>query len=79
MSTPLDEAILPARRGSVSVAVLRARAKALKQASTMWWELRPASWRMCSVMPEVLARDWKKCSTSCVSKLPMRAVGMSRS
>ena len=34
---------------------------------------------MCSVMPLVLARDWKKCSTSCVSKVPMRPVGMSRS
>ena len=34
---------------------------------------------MCSVMPLVLARDWKKCSTSCVSNVPMRPVGMSRS
>ena len=34
---------------------------------------------MCRVMPLVLARDWKKCSTSCVSKVPMRPLGMSRS
>ncbi len=45
----------------------------------MWWLLWPSSLRMCSVMPAVFASDWKKCSTSCVSKLPMRSVGMSQS
>ena len=69
---------MPARLGSVSVACRNARANALKAASTIWCELRPASWRMCSVMPLVLARLWKKCSTSCVSKRPMRSVGISR-
>lgn len=34
---------------------------------------------MCSVMPEVLTSDWKKCSTSCVSYLPIRSVGSARS
>ena len=51
----------------------------LKVASTMWCEFAPASWRTCSVMPLVLTRLWKKCSTSCVSYVPMRSVGMSRS
>jgi hypothetical protein len=42
---------MPWRRGSTSVACRNARAKDLKVASTMWWELWPASLRMCSVTP----------------------------
>ena len=43
VSTPLDDATPRPRRGSASVAVRRARANALNVASTMWWELVPAS------------------------------------
>lgn len=35
--------MVPARRGSGSVACRRARANALKVASTMWWLFLPAS------------------------------------
>ncbi|GBF99840.1 hypothetical protein Rsub_12540 [Raphidocelis subcapitata] len=79
VSTPLLLAMRPARRSSTSHARRSARAKALKVASTMWWLLRPASWRMCSVVPEVLAKLMKKCSTSSVSNAPMRCAGMARS
>lgn len=58
---------MPALRGSVSQARRSALAKALKVASTMWWEFLPPSCLMCSVMPLVLTIDWKKCSTSWVS------------
>ena len=75
VSTPLEEAIMPCRRGSTSVACRSALANALNVASTMWWLFRPPSWRMCSVMPDVLASDWKKCSTSWVSYFPMFSVG----
>ena len=43
VSTPLLEAMVPTRRGSASHALRSARAKALKVASTMWWEFLPAS------------------------------------
>lgn len=33
---------------------------------------------MCSVMPDVFTRDWKKCSTNCVSYVPILSVGISR-
>jgi hypothetical protein len=35
-------------------------------------EGRWLTWRMCSVMPEVLTSDWKKCSTSCSHGEPER-------
>ena len=34
---------------------------------------------MCSVMPEVLASDWKKCSTISVWKVPILSAGISKS
>ena len=40
-STPLELGTWPERRGSTAVAMRNARAKALKQASTTWWSLRP--------------------------------------
>lgn len=43
VSTPLELAMVPARRASCSVACRSARANALNVASTMWWLLRPAS------------------------------------
>ena len=43
------------------------------------WTCNKAAYLMCSVMPLVLTTDWKKCSTSCVSYLPMRSVGNWRS
>ena len=79
VSTPLDDATPPPLLGSLSHACLKARANALKVASTMWCELVPASCRMCKVIPEVLTTDWKKCSTSCVSYVPILSVGSLRS
>ena len=67
MSTPLLLGTDPWRLGSASTAARSARAKALKQASMMWCEFRPASLRTCSVIPLVAAREEKKCSTSWVS------------
>ena len=39
----------------------------LNVASIMWWLFCPLSIRICSVIPLVFTRLWKKCSTSCTS------------
>ena len=55
MSTPLLDATMPARLSSYSVALRRARAKALNVASTMWWEFFPARYLEPVVRRSVLS------------------------
>lgn len=76
--TPLELGTVPWRRKSYSVACRSALANALKDASIIWCEFFPASWRMWRVIPDVFTTDWKKCSTSCVSYVPTLWVGISK-
>ena len=64
-------------RGSLSTAMRRARAAALKTASEMWWALRPW-WRMAwKFAPAVEAKLSQNTSTSCTSNVPIAGTGNS--
>ena len=58
---PLVLGTWAARRGSSWVAISRARASALKTASSRWWSFRPASTRTWREKRPACASDSRKC------------------
>src|SRR5690606_28492200 len=68
-STPL---VLGSSAPSRRTAMRRARAKALKQASTLWWSLSPSTFRL-RLSAAASHTERKKCSTSSVGISPTRS------
>ena len=69
----------PGSLSSIAVASRKARAKALKQASIMWWALVPAVTRRCSVSLALLETARKNSSVSSVSNPAIEVTGRSAS
>ena len=71
---PLVDGMASPRLGSIATASRRARARALKQPSAIWWEFAPQSASTCRVAPAATAKAWKNSRTSSVSKAPIFGV-----
>ncbi len=56
--------------GSISTAVRRARARALKPLSAMWWLLSPYRVSRCTQAPQFMAKAWWNSLNSSVSISP---------
>src|SRR3954447_8187541 len=67
----------PVSSGSTETATRSARAKALKDASIMWWALLPERTQMCRVSLALLATARKNSSASSLSKPAIETTGSS--
>src|SRR6185437_1054254 len=70
LKVPLVDGTAPARRGSISTAWRKARARPLKQLSTMWWLFSPYRFSTCSVTPADCAKAWNHSLNNSVSISP---------
>src|SRR5262249_4705244 len=76
LSVPLVDGT-PVSSGSIETATRSARAKALNEASIMWWALVPERTQMCRVSLALLATARKNSSANSLSKPAIETTGRS--